>query len=102
MTATAPPTRRTHTKSPAERSGSSVCGSMSCRAEAVSTVPGYPDPIPACFTHEREYADRYGPEGIRTVADGYLALAREIVRDRSRLDPEHRPLQLTAKGTAAS
>jgi hypothetical protein len=37
-----------------------VCTNLGCDEPAVATVPGYPEPLLKCFTHEREYADRYG------------------------------------------
>lgn len=40
------------------------CSTIGCREIAVAVVPGYPDPLPECFTHEREYVDRYGHEGV--------------------------------------
>lgn len=44
------------------------CSNMGCAEDAVSTVPGYPDPLPKCFAHEREYVDRYGHDGVRPLA----------------------------------
>ena len=44
-----------------------LCTNRGCADPATATVPGYPDPLPKCFTHEREYADRYGCEGIRPL-----------------------------------
>lgn len=40
------------------------CSNIGCDDEATAWVPGYPDALPKCFTHEREWADRYGPEEI--------------------------------------
>lgn len=45
------------------------CRNLGCNDEATATVPGYPDPIPMCFTHEREYVDRYGPGGVASIVE---------------------------------
>jgi hypothetical protein len=44
-----------------------TCTNLGCREVAVATVPGYPDPLEKCFTHEREYVDRYGADGVRPL-----------------------------------
>lgn len=44
-------------------------------------VPGYPDFIPLCFTHEREYADRYGPSDIRPILHTRLDNADSVKAD---------------------
>lgn len=46
-----------------------ICTNRGCTDEATSLVPGYPDPLPKCFTHEREYVDRYGHEGVTPLID---------------------------------
>jgi hypothetical protein len=53
---------------PASRSGVLLCTTRGCDAPATATVPGYPDPLAKCFTHEREYVDRYGYGEVRALA----------------------------------
>lgn len=94
MTATAPPERRTHhTESPAERSGFSVggvslgyvalaaeivrdrsmldpdypvCARLGCVRPASATTLAGATRVATCFTHTREYVERY-PDSADTV-----------------------------------
>lgn len=48
-----------------------VCSYMTCPAPATASVLVGATRRPVCFTHEREYSDRYGPADIRPLAGGY-------------------------------
>lgn len=41
-----------------------TCTNLSCEDEATATVLVGNDRMPKCFTHEREYADRFGSADI--------------------------------------
>jgi hypothetical protein len=56
-----------------------TCAYRNCNTLACSTVLAGATRVPVCFTHEREYADRYGCEDIHplvtvTQLAGILAL----------------------------
>jgi hypothetical protein len=44
-----------------------TCTNMSCDEPATATVLVGATRLPKCFTHEREYADRYGAEDVRPL-----------------------------------
>lgn len=45
-----------------------TCGYRSCSDPATATVLAGATRVNACFTHEREYADRYGAADIYALA----------------------------------
>jgi hypothetical protein len=56
-----------------------TCSHKGCNTTACSTILAGATRVPVCFTHEREYADRYGPADIQplitpTQLAGILAL----------------------------
>ena len=45
-----------------------TCTNLSCSDEATAEVLVGAMYKPKCFTHEREYADRFGPTDIRALS----------------------------------